>query len=99
MIPLLCLYKPKTKTMSETTQEQKVPTTEEFIAHINEQISIAEVRAKLQALNTQIAKDRAEELNALMFIAQVTNPKASAEEGDGEEPSEDVLPKRKLKKD
>jgi hypothetical protein len=85
--------------MSETTQEQKVPTTEEFIAHINEQISIAEVRAKLQALNTQIAKDRAEELNALMFIAQVTNPKAGSDIDLDEEESDEQLPKRKLKKD
>ena len=84
--------------MSETIQEQKIPTTEEFIAHMQEQISIAEVRAKLQSLNTAIAKDRAEELNALMFIAQVTNLKAG-EEQEGENPSDEPLAKRKLKKD
>lgn len=82
------------------SEEQKVPTTEEFIAHMEEQIKIAEVRAKLQTLNMQIAKDRAEELNALMFIAQVTNPKnqeAAPEEEDDEEEGIPAPTKRKLK--
>jgi hypothetical protein len=78
------------------SEEQKVPTTEEFIAHMEEQIKIAEVRAKLQALNMQIAKDRAEELNALMFIAQVTNPK-NQEETPEEEQEAPAPTKRKLK--
>lgn len=84
------------------SEEQKIPTTEEFIAHMEEQIKIAEVRAKLQALNTAIAKDRAEELNALVFIAQVTNPKtqeAPSEEGDEEEIPAPPSAKRKLKTD
>lgn len=81
------------------SEEQKVPTTEEFIAHMEEQIKIAEVRAKLQTLNMQIAKDRAEELNALMFIAQVTNPKnqEAAPEEDDEEEGIPAPTKRKLK--
>ena len=78
------------------SEEQKVPTTEEFIAHMEEQIKIAEVRAKLQALNMQIAKDSAEELNALMFIAQVTNPK-NQEETPEEEQEAPAPTKRKLK--
>ena len=78
------------------SEEQKIPTTEEFIAHMEEQIRIAEVRAKLQALNMQIAKDRAEELNALMFIAQVTNPK-NQEEAPEQEPEAPAPTKRKLK--
>lgn len=83
------------------SEEQKIPTTEEFIAHMEEQIKIAEVRAKLQTLNMQIAKDRAEELNALMFIAQVTNPK-NPQESVSEEEEEEPIPaptKRKLKTD
>jgi len=82
------------------SEEQKIPTTEEFVAHMEEQIKIAEVRAKLQALNMQIAKDRAEELNALMFIAQVTNPKnqeSAPEEEDDEEEGIPAPTKRKLK--
>lgn len=82
------------------SEEQKIPTTEEFIAHMEEQIKIAEVRAKLQTLNMQIAKDRAEELNALMFIAQVTNPKNQETDTSGEEQEETIpAPKRKLKTD
>lgn len=86
------------------SEEQKIPTTEEFIAHMEEQIKIAEVRAKLQALNTAIAKDRAEELNALVFIAQVTNPKSQGETSPSEEGDEEEIPappsaKRKLKTD
>jgi hypothetical protein len=81
------------------SEEKKIPTVEEFVTHLNEQIQIAEVRAKLQALNTQIAKDRAEELNALAFIAQVTNPQVGSDADLDAEESEEQLPKRKLKKD
>jgi hypothetical protein len=66
-------------------EEQRVPTKEEFIAHLQEQIEIAAVRRDLQNINTEIAKARAEELNALTFIAQVTNPKTQLEEEEGEE--------------
>ncbi len=81
------------------SEEQKSVTADEFIAHMQDQIRIAEVRAKLQQLNTAIAKDRAEELNALMFIAQVTKPgEAPTAEELEEDEEEDVLPKkRKLK--
>lgn len=80
------------------SEEQKSVTADEFIAHMQDQIRIAEVRAKLQQLNTAIAKDRAEELNALMFIAQVTKPGEAPTAEELEEDEEDVLPKkRKLK--
>lgn len=55
-----------------SVENQPVPTKEEFITHLKEQIEIAEVRVALQDLNTRIAKSRAEELNALSFIAQLT---------------------------
>lgn len=82
------------------SQEQKMVTTDEFVDHMQEQIRIAEVRLKLQQLNTAIAKDRAEELNALMFIAQVTKPSGAPtnEELEEEEIEEEMLSKkRKLK--
>ena len=68
----------------QVLEEQKVPTKEEFIAHMQEQIEIAEVRRNLQNINTEIAKARAEELNALSFIAQLTNPKTQLEEEEEE---------------
>ncbi len=73
--------------MSQTEETKTQPTKEEFIAHLKEQIELAEVRATLQSLNTRIAKDRAEELQALVFIAQVTNPGKFSEEDPEEEPS------------
>ena len=82
------------------SEEKKIPTVEEFLAHLNEQIQIAEARERLQALNTSIAKNRAEELNALAFIAQVTNPKAENDQELEEQEEEEIsAPKRKLKKD
>ena len=81
------------------SEETKQPSKDEFIAHMVEQIEVTEYRVKLQDLNTLLAKGRAEELQALMFIAQATteprNPPAPMEEDEEEEsPS-----KRKLKKD
>jgi hypothetical protein len=80
------------------SEETKQPSKDEFIAHMVEQIEVTEYRVKLQDLNTLLAKGRAEELQALMFIAQATteprNPPAPMEEDEEESPS-----KRKLKKD
>lgn len=81
------------------SEETKQPSKEEFIAHMQEQIEVTEYRLALQDLNAKLAKSRAEEIQALMFIAQATtdpkNPPAPEEEDDIEEaPS-----KRKLKKD
>lgn len=59
--------------MSEKTTTTP-PSKEEFIAYMNEQIEVAKVRDELQALNTNIAKNRLEELQALSYIAQITNP-------------------------
>lgn len=83
--------------MSEEKNQEQVPSKEEYIAHMKEQIEITEYRVKLQELNAKLAMSRVEELQALMFIAQATtepkNPPAPEEEE--EVPSS----KRKLKKD
>lgn len=61
--------------MSEqTTQEQQAPTKEELIAFFQEQIDVKKIQLELQDLNTKLAVARAEELKALSFIAQITNP-------------------------
>lgn len=52
------------------------PTREEIISFLKENIELAEYRALLQKVNTQIAVDRVEELKALVFIGQITNPKS-----------------------
>jgi len=68
--------------MSEETQkvneEQKVPTKEEIIAFIKEQIEVKTVQLELQELNTGLASARAEELKALAFIAQMTQQNGGA---------------------
>ena len=59
--------------MSEE-QEKQVPTKEEIIAFIKEQIEVKTAQLELQELNTGLAVSRAEELKALSFIAQMTQP-------------------------
>jgi hypothetical protein len=55
--------------------EEKQPTKEEILEFLNESIEISKLRAELQDHNTRIAVGRAEELKALAFIANLTNPK------------------------
>jgi hypothetical protein len=61
------------------SEEKKVPTKDEVIAYLKEQLEVKELQAQLQALNTKITKDRAEEIQAISFIAQMTNPPQQAE--------------------
>ena len=55
-------------------QEEKIPTKEEVINFLTEQIDVKKVQYELQELNTKLAVARAEELKALSFIGQITNP-------------------------
>ena len=66
---------------TENQEEQKVPTKEEIIAFINEQIEVKRVQLELQELNTGLASSRAEELKALAFIAQMTQQGGAKPEG------------------
>jgi hypothetical protein len=54
------------------SEEQKVPTKEEIISFLNEQIEVKELQLKLQEINAGLAVARAEELKALAFIGQMT---------------------------
>ena len=56
------------------SEQQKAPSKEEVIAFLSEQIEVKTVQLQLQELNTKLAVARAEELKALSFIGQVTNP-------------------------
>ena len=63
--------------MSEQTkpaEEQQVPSKEDLIKFFQEQIDVKKVQAELQDLNTRLAVSRAEELKALSFIGNITNP-------------------------
>jgi len=71
--------------MSEQTKpaaEQPVPSKEEIITFLKEQIDVKKLQLELQTINTQMATQRAEELKALHFIGQITNP----------QPPEDAVP-------
>ena len=76
-------------------EEQKVPTKEEVVAFFQEQIEVKKVQLELQELNTALAVGRAEELKALAFIAQITNPRPEQPEQEEDEPKAP----RSLKKD
>lgn len=65
----------------ENVQEQKIPTKEEIISFIKEQIEVKTVQLELQNLNTGLATSRAEELKALAFIAQMTQQGGERPEG------------------
>jgi hypothetical protein len=68
--------------MSEQTTkspEQEVPSKEEVVRFLNEQIEVKEVQLKLQKLNADLAETRARELKALQFIGQMTNPTPPAD--------------------
>jgi hypothetical protein len=68
--------------MSEQTtveQESKAPSKNEVMSFLAEQIEVKAKQFELQELNTKLAVARAEELKALQFIAQITNPQPPAD--------------------
>lgn len=70
--------------MSENLQEEKsIPTKEEVMQFLKEQLDVKKLQAELAELNMKIAVGRAEELKALMFIEQMTNPKPKGDEYQG----------------
>lgn len=80
-------------TENQEQEEKKVPTKDEIIAFLREQIEVKKVQLELQELNTSLALNKAEELKALAFIGQITNPQPEKEEE--EEPKARTLKKDK----
>lgn len=78
--------------MNQTQGEPKVPTKEELVAFFTEQIEVKKLQVELQELNTSYAMHKAEELKALAFIGQMTNPEKDPE-------IEEETPVRTLKKE
>jgi len=68
--------------MSEKTnpQEQPVPSKEEIIKFLEEQVEVKTLQVQVQELNAKLATFRAEELKALSFIAQITNPQETKQQ-------------------
>jgi len=67
--------------MSEQVNEQQAPSKEQVIAFMEEQIEVKEIQLKLQELNTKLAVARAEEIKALSFIGNATNPSQAQPQG------------------
>jgi hypothetical protein len=67
--------------LQEEQDLKNVPSKEEIIAFIKEQIEVKTVQLELQNLNTGLATSRAEELKALAFIAQMTQQGGVKPEG------------------
>jgi hypothetical protein len=65
--------------MSEQMNEQQAPSKEEVVRFLQEQIDVKKVQLELQEINTKLASYRADELKALQFIAQMTNPQPPAD--------------------
>jgi hypothetical protein len=65
----------------EIVNEQEVPSKEQIIAFMEEQIEVKKKQLELQELNTKLAVARAEEVKALSFIGNVTNPGQQAPQG------------------
>lgn len=63
--------------MSEQNVKEEVntPTKEQVMEFLKEQIEVKKLQLELQQLNTGLATGRAEELKALSFIGQMTNPR------------------------
>jgi len=65
----------------EMNQEQGVPSKEQIMAFMQEQIDVKTKQLELQELNTKLAVARAEEIKALSFIGNATNPNQQAPQG------------------
>lgn len=61
------------------TEEQKVPSKEEIMSFMLEQIEVKKTQLELQILNADLAEAKARELKALNFIGQMTNPQPPAD--------------------
>lgn len=57
-----------------STETQDTVTKEQVIEHLSEQIEIMKLRTELQELHAAYSMARAEEIKAIAFIGQMTNP-------------------------
>ena len=55
-------------------QQPPLPSKEEVMAFMQEQLDVKTRQLELQKINADLAEARARELKALQFIAQMTNP-------------------------
>ena len=56
----------------------RIPTKEELIAALKEQIEVKSIQLELQEINEKLAKSMAGEYQAMQFVAQMKNPQKQA---------------------
>jgi transcription antitermination factor NusG len=56
------------------TPEDNIPSKQEVVKFLTEQIEVKKIQLELQVINADLAEARSRELKALGFIAQMTNP-------------------------
>lgn len=82
--------------MSE--EKQNIPSKEEVITFLQDQIEVKKVQLELQKLNTELATARAEEYRAMAFIAQMTTDPEEKKTDEEEEEEQQPQAGRTLKK-
>lgn len=80
------MAKEKISPVNQENESAQPPSKEQIISFFQEQINVKKVQYELQELNTKLAVARAEELKALSFISQITNPKPTGQEYEGGTP-------------
>lgn len=64
-------------TEKTNAEENRIPTKEELIAALKEQIEVKSVQLELQEINEKLAKSIAGEYQAMQFVAQMKSPHKS----------------------
>lgn len=69
----------KKPTEPTATPEDNIPSKQEVVKFLTEQIEVKKIQLELQVVNADLADARARELRALGLIAQMTNPTPPAD--------------------
>lgn len=80
--------------MSEATEQQTPPMNRaELVNELKNQLEIRTLQVELQELSTRLMRARAEELQAMAFIQNLTTPPSEEEE---DQPAPTIPAERKL---
>lgn len=76
----------KEKNQPETQEEPSIPTREEIVQFLKEQIEVKTLQLQLQELVTAISEAKLEEVKALAMMGQITSPQPTGAEYGGGTP-------------
>jgi len=68
---------------TQENQDRQIPTKEDIINMLSEQIEVKTLQVQLQKLNAEFAQHRLEELKSIAISAQITAPRTQAEHYEG----------------